>query len=189
MNRPLLSMSEGEKRQRKENPAPYPFCLWVLPHFSKVQNQYFSWKQHKALVFPTGVKTLYNMLMRQFSKLQIHSISSPFLYFCCYQDLNGTWNLNFWSIWIQNIFFQLVIWKTFIPSEKFKQYRPALPCVLSSFSYTDFSWVPNIQQLLTLPLRILKTLPMSKSVRDCFCFLFSSTSTYFFWCFLTETVF
>ena len=158
-----------KKRQRKENPVPLPFCLWACSHSFNIQNQYFSRKQTKSLVFYRG-EDIIQQLMRQLSKLQIYSISSPLLHFCCYQDLNGTWIFEVHeSTWI----FQRGIWKTFIPFEKLKQQRPAFPW----FSLRFLIWISPesqiIQQLLTLPLRILRTPPTSKSIRHWWLFLLS----------------
>lgn len=107
----------------------------------------------------------------KFSKFQIYRISSPLLYFCCYQDLNGTW--IFEAHESKSSSFNLLSERHSFPlknsNNRDQHFR--------GFSLRFLIWISPesqiIQQLLTLPLRILRTLPTSRSIRHWWLFLLS----------------
>lgn len=155
--------------EKKKKAVPQPFYLWAVSHSPVVQYQHFCRKQHKPLVFLQELR--YNTLMRQLSKLQMYGISSPLLHLCCYQNLNGTW--IFEAHGSKSYSFNLLSERHSFPLKNWNNRDQHLHGFSLHFLICISPESQIIQQLLTLPLRILTTLPTSKSIRLQWLFLLS----------------
>lgn len=168
MNWPLSSsLDEKEKKAEKRKPFIHFSVVTLLPFLkTKICT---SVESNTSLIFTWGWRP-YKICYRQYSEMQ-GSITSPLLFFCCCQDLNGT--SIFEACESKPSLLNLLSERHSFP---LKNSGNRDQC-FHGFSLHFLTWISPksqiIQQLLMFPLRILGTQPMSKSIRHWWLFLLS----------------